>query len=261
MAKNIKRTRLFFLALTLLFLTTCTPSPSLLTDLKEWDLVWISDSSGFGVPDLLAVDIQQDTGIKVNVHDLSKGGLRAAEVLAALKDENWPDAKLSQLSTLIPEAEFIVVGGSPLELNAYDHPIMPCMGTGPYDFDPYPPDTYTSFKNNLDAIYKEIFRARAGKPTIVRSYEIWYRPAWWKAGNVMDECMKRVDGFNTALKEVAAEFRVPFTDLSDAFNGLNHDQDPAELNYLGSDGEHPNTAGQKVIADFIRKLGYEPVTP
>jgi hypothetical protein len=46
----------------------------------------------------------------------------------------------------------------------------------------------------------------------------------------------------------------------DAFNGLNHDEGPREKDYIGGDdGEHTTEAGQKVIADLMRELGYDPI--
>jgi lysophospholipase L1-like esterase len=47
----------------------------------------------------------------------------------------------------------------------------------------------------------------------------------------------------------------------DAFNGPNHDQDPRDKGYIGSDGMHTNETGQDIIADLLRELGYEYSVP
>lgn len=48
---------------------------------EPWDLVWFSDSTGWGIAELWGERIEQELGVEVRVHDQSAGGLAAATVL------------------------------------------------------------------------------------------------------------------------------------------------------------------------------------
>ncbi len=71
---------------------TLTPNP--LDDLEVWDLVYICDSSGFGVPDKFAANIERDTGKTVRVHNRTAAELQALKVLQKLQ-ENLQDMVLT----------------------------------------------------------------------------------------------------------------------------------------------------------------------
>lgn len=239
-------------------IASCNTGPSM-TDMDEWDLVWISDSSGWGVTDVYAAMVEEDTGIKVNVHDYWMGGLSAGEVYSALKGEPTPRFKLTQLLDLIPEAEIIVFFANPANSVASDDPSdWSCIGGVNYvnkcqDF-----DTYIT---HLEGIYQLIFELRDGQPTIVRAYDS-YNPliAEFQKQGVYEECKACWADFNAAIHQAADSYDIPVAEVSKAWNGTNWDMDPVQLGYT-KDGEHPNEMGAEVIAQAIRELGYKPVKP
>jgi hypothetical protein len=68
----------------LIILTACKPSKPF-PDLKEWDLLIISDSMNWGVGQSYAELIEADMYVKVNLHDCWVGGLSIGTVLNALQ--------------------------------------------------------------------------------------------------------------------------------------------------------------------------------
>jgi hypothetical protein len=108
---------LWLLVMVSLLGAACSSAPDNLADYPEWDLVFISDSSGWHVGEVYAEYVEEDTGIPVNLHDASVGGLSAGQVLAALQGEHMANANLNQLSDLIPEAEIVVF--SPIQRTQY----------------------------------------------------------------------------------------------------------------------------------------------
>ncbi len=78
---------------------------------------------------------------------------------------------------------------------------------------------------------------------------------------VFDECRACWENYNKAIHIAADEMGVPVANVFDAWNGIDHTEDPNEKGYVRDDGEHPNEKGADVIANLIRNLGYEMVIP
>ncbi|NNF68189.1 MAG: hypothetical protein HKN01_00325, partial [Acidimicrobiia bacterium] len=79
--------------------TTTETDPS---DISEpWDLVWFSDSTGWGVADLWGERIGEEFGVEVRVHDYATGNLSAVRVLQWIADE---DATRPELRELLGDA-------------------------------------------------------------------------------------------------------------------------------------------------------------
>jgi hypothetical protein len=80
-----------------------------------WDLVLLSDSSGWGVADLYAAYLEQELDVTVAVHDLSAGSLSASSVLAALRGERSVYPLSVDVPGLVRKAEVVVVYGNPVD--------------------------------------------------------------------------------------------------------------------------------------------------
>jgi ABC-type transport system substrate-binding protein len=110
--------------------TTTTPASTTSTsetvDADVWDLVYISDSSGWGVAAEYAARIEADLGVEVEVHDLWGGGLPALVILEALRGEHalpsWLGGSVDDVRPVIAEAEVIVVYGNPEGSETPEHP-------------------------------------------------------------------------------------------------------------------------------------------
>ena len=233
---------------------------------KMLDLVWISDSSGWGAAGFYARHIRQDLKVKVRVQDAWVGGLSAVEILQRLRTPS------SRWVSLIRNAEVIVVYGSPagLEIVKGGDCIFssePPLEVGPQVWQKYIPA--------LKAIYKRIFQIRKGAPVIMRTYTMYvswisHAPAGpladpsvksWDEAGITDVCTKKWEWYAWAIRQAAAAYRVPVADVYAAFNGTTHREDPVAKGYVQTDNMHPNDAGRAVIAETIASLGYKPVKP
>jgi hypothetical protein len=253
------------IALGITFMAACSKQNTLY-ELEEWDLVYISDSTGWGVAQRFAKNIERDTGKAVRVHNYAISSLPALRVLNALRSD--PEAvtrrDFETLHADIAEAEVIVFLGNPRG-NASEGGVTggmeACIG-GAKAPDDCTPELYEPYIENLKAIYEEILALRNGKPTIIRAVD-FYNPiiSRHRAHNMEAECTQCFEIFNSAVRQAAEAYSIPLVSVYDAFNGSNHDQDPREKGYIGSDGIHASAEGQQAIADILGESGYEPIEP
>lgn len=232
--------------------------------MADWDLVYISDSTGWRVAEKLAQNIERDTEKSVKIHNYAIGALSAVDVLQALKSD--PEAvssvKLKSLQSDVAEAEMIVFFANPRgapEEGGAQGGLEDCI-EGSQAPDDCTPELYKPYTENLISIYKEIFALRKGRPLIIRAYD-FYNPLISKhrKNNIEIECTQCLETYNRATRLAAEEFDIPFLSIYDAFNGINHDEDPREKGLIGPDGIHASAEGRQLIADLISAVGYDQV--
>lgn len=235
---------------------------------KPYDLVWISDSNGWGAASFYAREISRDLGVRVRVHDYWKGGLPAADVLWYLRNSSteWIPA--------VRDAEVIVVWGNPTGLGDPKVDRAYCV----VDMSPPPPAVLKSsgrYIAALKAIYKRIFAIRKGAPVILRTYNTYapviaqappkavgfIPPISWKQAGIVGPCTKAQEALSKSIATAAAAYHVPVGDIYTAFNGKSHREDPVAKGYIQPDGIHPSDKGRAVIAKTVAALGYQPVKP
>lgn len=236
-----------------------------LTELEKWDLVYICDSSGWGVAEKYAANIERDTKKTVQVKDYAIGGLSAIKVLDGLYSDPEDldnDDKFKSFQTDIAEAEVIVLFANPRgepSRGGVKGGMEKCIdyesGNPP---DSCSPQMYQPYTENLKAIYKEIFSLRNGEPTIIRAVDL-YNPVISEhlKRNMEMECRECQETFKKAIRNAADEFNIPLVSVYDEFNGPDHNEDPREKGYIGDDGIHTSEKGREVIADLLSKIGYE----
>lgn len=246
-----------------IFIAGCAKSP--LDELQEWDLVYISDSTGWGVAEKFAENINRDTGKTVRVRDYAIGGLPAIRVLGVLRgdfEDMENDDQFKSLRADIAEAEVIVFFANPRgdsSKGGVQGGMENCIRAVS------PPDDctielYEPYIKNLKAVYTEIFALRERKPTIIRALDL-YNPiiSIHRERNMEIDCTTCLETFNTAIRHAAEAFNIPFISVYDAFNGSLHNEDPRERGYIGTDGIHASEKGRQVIADLLSEAGYLPV--
>jgi hypothetical protein len=227
------------------------------------DLVWISDSSGWGVAPFYGREMRNDLGVKVRVHDMWEGDLAGAAVLSRLR------TKGHEWIPLIRNAEVIFVTANPVGLS------RPEGGNCVSDL-PKPPGEPTArewagYVGGLKAIYRRIFAIRKGKSVILRTGN-WYTPTIaqaptspffphisWEEAGLVDECTKEFEAFAGAIARAAGAYRVPVADVYTAFNGKDHREDPVAKGYIQADGIHISNKGRAVIAKTVADLGFKKV--
>lgn len=236
-----------------------------LDELEEWDLVYISDSTGWGVAQKYAENIRKETGKIVRVKDYAIGGLPAIRILDVLRtdpEDMESDDQFKSLRSDIAEAEVIVFFANPRgdsSKGGVQGGMENCISAVS------PPDDctielYEPYIKNLKAVYTEIFAIREGKPTIIRATDL-YNPliSIHRERDMEIECTECQETFNTAIRQAAEAFNIPLISIYDAFNGSEHNEDPREKGFIGPDGIHASEKGKQVIADLLGDVGYAPI--
>jgi hypothetical protein len=236
---------------------------------SPYDLVWISDSSGWGAAAFYARQIRKGMNVPVRLHDEWKLDLAAATILERLRtpSDSWV--------RLVRDAEVIVVYGNPLGLGIKNVESGAChTGTCIRPVE----STLRQWRRyiaTLKTIFQQIFAIRNGEPVILRTAN-WYVPVIAHPANpvppfpsgksleqcrIIDACTRFQESNAEAIATAAAAYKVPVADIYRAFNGPSHREDPVAKGYLQPDNIHPNDRGRALIAKTVAALGYKPVTP
>jgi hypothetical protein len=232
---------------------------------EPMDLVWISDSVGWGVAGFYAEHIREDLGVAVRAQDRWEGDLTAATVLQRLRTpkHRW--------IRLIRNAEVIFVSGNSYGL--YQGKGGNCVSTGCKRPITYGPRAHRQYIAVLKAIYRRIFEIRNGRPVIMRTNNwyapaisqppnsLFYEPVSWKSCGIVDLCTKCFERLSWAISRAAGPYHVRVADVYTAFNGPDHREDPVAKGYIQEDGIHVSDAGRAVFAQTLADLGYEPARP
>ena len=207
----------------------------------SWDYVALGDSLAVGVGaergyvDRYAAHLRNDTGARVKVSNFGVSGQTSSELLDALRrDESMRRA--------IEGAEVVTfnIGINDLGHAGRSHENGSCGG----------PQNQRCLRTavekveeNWDAVIEEILHLRSTNEAIVRTAGLGYTP--------------RVDGmFEPYLAKVNRHIAASATD-----NGIPYAQVSLGEEGISPDGVHPNDRGYEVIADRLRELGYELLSP
>ena len=226
---------------------------------EEWELVWFSDSTGFGLADLWGASIEEEFGIDVVVHDFARGSLQATAVLDWLGDGK---SSLPKMKNQVAEAEIIVVYGNPAGSGATSDE-RTCVSTSTVSREAptqNSPEDWAPYKDVLESIYEIIFDLRDGQPTIVRAMDM-YNPviADWRVAGIETGCTASWEMMAQTVREAAASHGVPTVSMYDSFNGADHSEDPREKGYISADGQHTTDEGKAAMVDVLDAAGYLPI--
>lgn len=226
----------------------------------EWHLAVISESSGWGLGQAFAKQIEKDVGVKVVLDDFAIGNLSVGEVLQVLQTGKGTTSRLEELPVALKRADVVVMFGNPmLSVDAATgESINSCFGSiAPA---PCTPKAFAKYTADLEAIWAKVFELRSGQPTVLRAIDV-ASPFVndWKKYQTFDACTVCFECVSNAVRQAAEAYRIPFLSRYDAFNGMKHDEDLGQKGYIGGDGIHPNDLAQQRTAELLSKLGYEPV--
>ena len=155
---------------------------------EPWDLVYMTDSTGWGVASIYGHRAEEALGVEVRVHDLTQGGLSAARMREMLDIDRYAER--------FADAEIIVVFGNPrgsgIELPEPD--IESCISTSSY-VRPAPArsdaEDWAGYREVLGSVFERIWELRDGKPTVFRAVDM-YSPVLgpWAEAGVLDACTR-----------------------------------------------------------------------
>ena len=108
-------------------------------------------------------------------------------------------------------------------------------------------ESFELYIDHLKEIYSLIFELRAGKPTLIRTFDA-YNPVLitqCAANDTVDICLRCWENYNQAIHFAADEMGIPVANVFDAWNGPDHTEDPNDKGYTQADGIHPNALERK----------------
>ncbi len=226
------------------------------------DFVLLADSGGGGVAERYAAKAAEALDREIRVHDHSTGGATANDILSNVRGR-WADD--------VADAEIVVFYVHP---GGFDPPsFVPCLEAVNWD-SPVPPSTFPptldppeattvedwqGYRDTIDQIYDEIWKLRAGQPTIIRAYGV-YLP-WlgqWRHLGIEPPCVAGEEAVDQVRRESAQAHGAIFVSIMDVFAGPEHDQDPVEKGWISEDGMHVSEAGAAALVDALAAAGFEP---
>jgi hypothetical protein len=250
------RTMTVIVAVLALMLSSCGDSEVQLDTSEPWDLVFISDSRGFGVAQAWTDLIEEAEGVEVRVHDHATGGLSLVQVRERFTDDD-------EFRGDVADAEIIFAFGAPVGSGPDD--MGTCANALKQRRDPpehNTPADWAPFGDVLRDILDVVFELRAGQPTVIRVADEFAAPiADWREAGIEAECTAGWEAHAGVVREVADEYGTAAASWYDAFNGVDHDQDPREKDLIASDGWHQSPEGVAAQAEVLHALGYDPIVP
>ncbi|HUV15763.1 MAG TPA: SGNH/GDSL hydrolase family protein [Pelolinea sp.] len=227
-----------------------------------WDLVVIGDSSLWGCGKAFAEQIAKDNAVEVELDDFTLGGLSAGEVVDALNTGKSQRLQLEALPEALRNAEVVVMFVNPenSEVSGMPIEIDPCFfASQPGSCEM---DRFAQYISDLESIWARILELRGGQPIILRATDI-YNPLidHWQNTGVFEECNACWINLSTATRTAAENMNIPFLSRYDAFNGVDHKEDPNLKGYIRGDGEHPTELASEYTATLLSKMGYAPYQP
>lgn len=226
----------------------------------EWQIVVIGDSSLWGLGEALASQIETDMGVRVALEDFALPSLSAGSVRAVLESGESSNFRLEKLPAAVKEAEMVVMFTNPVDSVDPAKPLelAGCFGcNAPQACEP---EAFAQYQADLTAIWTNILALRAGQPTILRATDL-YNPmvSQWQECETFAVCNACWQNMSTAARQAAEAVGVPFLSRYQAFNGVEHDEDPRQMGYIQSDGEHPTELASQFTSGLLAEMGYEPI--
>lgn len=204
--------------------------------------------------------LAMDTGAEVNVNDLGVNGLTSGQLRAIIENDQGARDVIEQSDVVT-----INIGANDLMQARLRYKAGYCGGADNQDC---LRQTVADFRANWDAILTIVTGLRSPDEAIIRVTD-FYNPfvhidgsmiSWPDSGTddfwVFEKYLEQV---NSDIAESSNAYDIPHAKIHEAYNGPSGTDDPSDKGYMHSDGIHPNDDGHAVIAQELRRLGYEPL--
>ena len=215
---------------------------------RQWSIVALGDSVPYGsncrctpYPPLTASGLTAKTGQTVTAANDAVAGYTTSNVLHQLQSD-------TAVIDRVRRADVVEV-----EVGANDVAYSQSCSTSAACYAPKIP----AIQTNLDAIVARVHELTAGHKVLVVLLDYW---SVWLGGQYaaakgdayVHAAATVTDDVNTAIKTTAAKTGSAYVDLRAAFKGPDYAYD--ETHYLSNDGDHPNAAGHKQIAEVTQAV-------
>jgi lysophospholipase L1-like esterase len=224
----------------------------------RWSYVALGDSlaAGFdavqGYVPRYQSDIENDTGVAVDLNNLGQPGWQSSDLVNALRTN-------ASFRTAVSNAQVVTwdIGGNDLK-HAYKLFLTGACG-GADNQDCFR-SAVTNFKSNWDGIVRQLTSLRDPSQTILRTMDI-YNPfvAEQEALGDLARLKPYLDETDAYIQKSAAKNGILCAKVYLAFNGPSGTEDPIAKGLIAPDGFHANDNGHKLMADLLRQLGYSPL--
>jgi hypothetical protein len=223
-------------------------SPSSAQSDAGWDLLYLSDSSGWKVAEAYQQLAEQHLGVPVRLIDARAGNRTIGD------DIRWIESNPSSVAT----AEIVVLEGAPYG-SGVDESLLTCGSAQPKNPGAAAAEDFVPYRDKVAEALDKIWDARSGTPTVVRVTDI-YSPitAEYSAAGILDECTHIGELMSDAVRAAAQEHGATMVSALEALNGPDHTQDADALGYIGYDGIHLSEAGGRAVAEALAAAGFEP---
>ncbi len=237
-------------------LTTSVPSPS---SPPSWNVVALGDSVTSGgpcgctpFPELYGHYLALDRGAHTHTLNLGVGGQDSGTLLGLLRQPGSNDARTVRSADIV----LLTIGANDFADQHEKVTSGQCLGSRDAEC---VADDLAAMQRNVTAIITTIRRLRAGRPTALLVTGYWNvfqdgavaRRAFPDIGVRATQRLTRLA--NAAIRGSVASAGGTYVDLYAPFNGPSSGGDTTRL--LGPDGDHPNQAGQALIARRLVAAG------
>jgi hypothetical protein len=227
---------------------TGAPPPS--TAAEPWDLLYLSDSTGWNVAEKYQRLAAQQLGRPVRLLDARAANRQIGD------DLRWVQGHSAEVAS----AEIVVVWGGPVGSGVKDTLATACF---------YPlrnpgavtQEDWAPFGAKIGEVLDAVWAARQGQSTVLRVTDIYVPalPDWSKAG-IREECTTSNEAMSAVVRQAAESHGATMVSTYDALNGTDHGDDPGTRGLISGDGVHLSQAGGVVVANALAATGFEPTT-
>jgi lysophospholipase L1-like esterase len=232
---------------------TVTQAPAQSEEMSEWDYVAIGDSMVRGMMYHYVEFVEQDLGVKIELHEWSVSGDTSSSLLERLRSNE-------QLRQDLQEAEvitFLIPMGS-LEIPVHTFESGNPGDCGGADNQDCLREAFETYMLDTDDIIAEIVSIRSPSDTLIRAQDM-FQPCVKES--LASGTFEIINGYmrmaNEHVTEVATKYDIPVARVYNAFMGEDSVEDPRDKGLMMGDGIHPNQEGAILIAELLRELGYE----
>ncbi|MGN6129965.1 MAG: SGNH/GDSL hydrolase family protein, partial [Nocardioidaceae bacterium] len=233
-----------------------TPSPS---PRPSWRVVALGDSVTSGgpcgctpFPELYGNDLAAVRGEHTHTANLGVGGQTSGGVLAALREASSPTARAVAAADIV----LVTIGANDFADRHDDVTSGQCLGSPSGSC---VADDLHGMERNVEAVVARVHALRVGRATAVLVTGYWNvfedgavaRRAFPRIGVRATQRLTRL--VDVGIRQAAGSAGATYVDLYAPFNGPASRGDTTRL--LGPDGDHPNQAGQALIARRLVAAG------